>query len=395
MTFRNQIPLGQISATASTSLARLNGIDGVSRSIMVGVLPLIALETFGDKETISSVYFFATLFTLFITINVATLEQILDRRRLVVLGGLFLIVSIWFFYLQNTWLFGIGIGLRAAGSSIFSVCMSLYVMDFIGKRDLTRNESKRMIYTGAAWLFGPSVGVWLYEYAPEPVLFIAAAGFSVFMIAYFLKLRYGDYKVIKAAQSQAKNPLKSVMRFVQQRRLRIAYIITLSRACFWAMLFVYGPIYVVEAGLPSWVGAILLSGTSGMLFLSPVIQRLADRYGTRQVLIACSLIIGFSTIALGLIGQARPIGIVFMVLGSLGAAGMDVLGNIPFMRTVRPRERTEMTMVFTTWREGSSLLTQGLIFLTLLVAPFWAFYFILAAMQFAAALGASYLPRRL
>ncbi|MCB0010198.1 MAG: hypothetical protein KDE04_27220, partial [Anaerolineales bacterium] len=68
---------------------------------------------------------------------------------------------------------------------------------------------------------------------------------------------------------------------------------------------------------------------------------------------------------------------------------------IPFMRLVRPRERTAMTMVFTTWRETSSLLTQALVFLTLLVAPFWVFYLLLAALQLATAWGTSYLPRRL
>ena len=74
---------------------------------------------------------------------------------------------------------------------------------------------------------------------------------------------------------------------------------------------------------------------------------------------------------------------------------LDVLGNIPFMRMVRARERTEMTMVFSTWREGSQLLTPLLVSLVLLVAPFKAYYALLAALLFAAAFTASWLPRRL
>ncbi|MCA9998351.1 MAG: hypothetical protein KDE56_21460, partial [Anaerolineales bacterium] len=60
-----------------------------------------------------------------------------------------------------------------------------------------------------------------------------------------------------------------------------------------------------------------------------------------------------------------------------------------------PRERSEMTMVFTTWREGSSLLTQALVFLTLLVAPFWVFYFVLGVLQLLTAVSTTRLPRRL
>ena len=74
---------------------------------------------------------------------------------------------------------------------------------------------------------------------------------------------------------------------------------------------------------------------------------------------------------------------------------MDVLVNTPFLRMVKPRERTEMTAVFTAWRESASLLTQALVFVTLLVAPFWVFYLILGGIQFALAVATSYLPRRL
>jgi hypothetical protein len=98
---------------------------------------------------------------------------------------------------------------------------------------------------------------------------------------------------------------------------------------------------------------------------------------------------------LGLIGPAQPIGLLFWITGALGGAGMDVLGNIPFMRSVKPGERTEMTMVFSTLREGSSLLTQALVFLTLLVAPFWVFYFVLSLLLGITVVGTSFLPRRI
>ena len=268
-------------------------------------------------------------------------------------------------------------------------------MDYIGKKELTRAESRRMLYMGGAWLLGPAAGAWIYENSPPLLIYLLSLAAAIAMLVYFWQLRLGESMVIQTAQSAAKNPLRAIVRYASQARLRIAYLITLSRACFWAAMFVYGPIYVIEAGFPTWVSGVLLSGVSGLLFFSPLVQYLADRFGTRQVLIGCSLLIGTSLVALGLIGDAQPIGLLFWVLGALGGAGMDVLVNIPFMRLVRPRERSEMTMVFSTWREGSSLLTQALVFLTLLVAPFWVFYFVLASLQFLTAVGTGYLPRRL
>ena len=100
-------------------------------------------------------------------------------------------------------------------------------------------------------------------------------------------------------------------------------------------------------------------------------------------------------LALYLIGQPKPLGLLFWMTAALGGVTLDVLGNIPFMRMVKPHERTEMTMIFSTWREGSQLLTPLLVSLMLLVAPFETFYVLLALLLFAAAFTATYLPRRL
>ena len=395
MFFRRPIPIGQVSLEASTSLARLTGLEGFARAILVGILPLNALEIFGRKDLIALIYFASAIFTLIITINIATLERLLKRRRLVVLGGLFLPLAAIFFYLKYAPLFALGLGLVSAGASVFSVCLSLYIMDYIGKAELARNESRRMLYNGGSWLIGPPLGVWIFENSHPLVIYGLSAGTAISMIIYFWRLRWGDDPVIQAARSEPKTPLQAIVRYMSQARLRIAYLITLSRSCFWATLFVYGPIYVVEAGLPTWIGGFLLAGASGLLFLSAVVRYLTDRFGTRQVIIACALLISLSMIILGVLGNAKPIGLFFWITAALGGAGMDVLGNIPFMRSVKPRERTEMTMVFSTWREGSSLLTQALVFLTVLVAPFWVFYFVLSLLLGSAAVGTSFLPRRI
>ena len=45
---------------------------------------------------------------------------------------------------------------------------------------------------------------------------------------------------------------------------------------------------------------------------------------------------------LGGIGEPKPLGILFWVIATIGAAELGVLGNIPFMRLVKPGERTEI-----------------------------------------------------
>ncbi|MFT5115211.1 MAG: ACDE family multidrug resistance protein [Parasphingorhabdus sp.] len=395
MFHRRPAALHQLAPDVGISMARLTGIEGVSRSLLVSIVPLIALDSLGSKEMVSYAYLSGAIFTLCITLNLGHLERLLQRRWVVTLGGCFLALAALLFHSGYAPAFVLGIGMRSAAASLFSVCVSLYIMDYIGKRDLTRVESHRLVFAGSAWLIGPVSGIWLYENVSEGLVFALAAVFAGLMLIYFWKLRLAPNTAINQATSHAANPWRAVMRYMDQPKLRIAYSITLSRSCFWVALFIFGPIYVVEAGLPTWMAGVLLSFVSGLLLFSPIIRRSADRYGTRRIIMIGLIITGVSVISLGLLQSPRPLGLVFWVTGAMGGAMLDVLGNIPFMRTVKPRERVAMTAVFSTWREGSELLTPALVAIILIFAPIWYFYILLGIMHFFSAVTASYLPKRL
>lgn len=395
MFHRRPIGLNSLVSEAGNSLARLNALDGFSRSLLVGVVPLLALQALGSKEAVTNAYLLGSIMTLTITLNFATLEKWLKRRWVLTLGGSFLILATVVLYFGSGFEFAVGIGLRSAAASLFSVCLSLYIMDYIGKKDLTRVESRRMVFNGVSWLIGPSLGIWLWNHLSPGAPFLMAAMAAMMMLAYFWQLRLGPNIIVKQAKNPSKSPFKAIPRYFKQPALRIAYFVTISRSIFWVTLFIYGPIYAVEADLPPWVAGGLLSFSSGLLFLSPIIRKLSDRFGTRIIIIIGQVITGCSVLTLFALGEPKQIGLVFWVLGALGGVMLDVLGNIPFMRMVKPRERTEMTMIFSTWREGSELLTPLIAAIILLFFPFHVFYLFLGLLLLTAAMVSSYLPKRL
>ena len=384
-----------VSGSAGESFARLNALEGIARSLLMGVIPLLALEALGSKEMVTRAYLLASILTLAITLNFAMLERLLQRRWVVTLGVACTLIAMTILILGEGMIMALGIGLQQAAASLFSVCLSLYIMDYIGKQDLIYTETRRMLYAGIVWMVGPSLGLWLWgnaaSWAPFMLTVIAAAS----MLSYFWYLRLGHGQGIQKARSHSVNVLKIIPRYFKQRSLRIAYWITMSRSIFWVTLFIYGPIYVIEAKLPVWVAGGLLSLVSALLLISPLIRRFAERVGTRPTIIIALVLVGSSMSILYVIGEPKPIGLIFWVSAALGGVTLDVLGNIPFMRMVKPRERTEMTMIFSTWREGSQLLTPLLVSIVLLFAPFEIFYVLLALLLFGAAIKASFLPRRL
>jgi len=215
------------------------------------------------------------------------------------------------------------------------------------------------------------------------------------MIAYFWHLRLGTNKVLTRARNKSINPLKIIPRYVEQSALRISYIITLSRSVFWVSLFIYGPIYAIEAGLPAWVAGGLLSFVSALLLFSPLIRKLSEIIGTRSVIIIGQLLSGLCTCGLFVLGEPASSGLLLWVFAAVGAAILDVLGNIPFMRMVKARERTEMTMIFSTWREGSELLTPLAAAAVLIILPFEYFYLVVGGFLLLAGICSTWLPRRL
>lgn len=398
MFHRRPIGLNTVSAVseAGNSLARLNGLEGFSRAVLVSVVPLLALQALGDKESVAKMYLFAAMFTFCVTLNFSRIEKILQRRWVVTLAAGFLCAAALFLYFGHNWLFAMGVGLRASAASLFSVCLSLYIMEYITRKQIAMTESRRMVYSGAAWLSGPFLGGWLWSQDLQSFPFILSVSSALLMLTYFWRLRLGDNKILtKSKQKPPASPLKAVPRYFSQSKLRIAYFITLTRAMYWSALFIYGPIYIVEAGLPGWVAGMLLSAISGMLLLSPLVRRAAERYTTKRVIIMGLAVGGTSMLCLGLHGDPTPIGIIFWVTGAIGGICLDVLGNIPFMRTVKPYERTDMTMVFSTWREMSEFITPLSITLITLLFPFWGFYLFLGTAMLSVSFAATWLPRRL
>lgn len=364
--------------------------------MLVGTVPLLALERLGSKDAVSQVFTAGAVLTLLVTLNLGRLEQMMARRWVMTMAivSLFSAAILFTFTVAPTFI--LAIGLRSAAASMFSVLLTLYVMDHIGKGELTRMESSRMVYNGVGWLIGPSLGVWLASNVDESAPFVLAAVLSVGLLGFYWWLRLGNSVVVVEAKSTAPSPLQNIPRFFKQRYLRIAYAITFSRATFWVALFVYSPIYIVEAGQPEWVAGAFLSAVAAILLFSPLIRRVAEKLGTRLLVIIAFGVIGANMIAIALLGDPRPLGIAFWFGAALGGAAIDVVGNIPFMRTVKPRERVAMATVFSTWREMSALVSPliGTVVLALTL-PFELYYVIIAALGAITAAYATRLPRRI
>jgi hypothetical protein len=141
------------------------------------------------------------------------------------------------------------------------------------------------------------------------------------------------------------------------------------RSCGWWVYVVYLPIFCIEAGLGDKVGGIALSITNALLYAAPALNRLGRRMSVRRSVRAAFGFCGGLFCLAGLLAFLPWVTVALVMSASVFLVMLDVVGGLPFLMSVKPSERTEMSAVYSSFRDVSGILTPGAAWLVLWVAP--------------------------
>ncbi|MFN3292353.1 MAG: MFS transporter [Gemmobacter sp.] len=356
------------------TFALLGGLEAGVRATLTSVMPLEMHAAFGNADTVSGIYFVIGFLSLAGGLMVPWLTTHLPRRWTYSLG-IALYLTGHAAGVAGGPLMAVAVACTALGTVTCFVCLSAYVLDYVSKPDLGRNESLRMFYSGLAWTLGPVVGVTtLGIWRPLP--FLIAGGLALALLVTFWVLRLGNGKVIARARAPAVNPLAYLGRFFAQPRLIAGWTFAVIRSAGWWVFVIYLPIYAVEAGLDKRVGGLALSASSAMLFATPLMLRWMQARSVRRAVqtgFAGAAICFVAGTAIALTGQSWGV-VAVLLAGTTFLLLLDVAGGLPFLLAVKPSERTEMAAVYSSFRDVSGIFTPGLAWAVLLVAPLpWLF----------------------
>ncbi len=366
----NDIPiaLAHTPAPKAQHFALLAGLEAAVRGTLISAMPLTVYHALGDAESTSSAYFIAGIVALIWGLMVPWATSYVPRRWMFSLGcGLYfagMALAIW----GTPTSVPLSVVCNAMATATTFVCFNAYVLDYIKREDLGRVQSTQMVYSAAPWAIGPMLGVWLHDLWP-PAPFLLAGVFALVLLTTFWVLRLGNGKQIAKARGPALNPLAYLGRFFAQPRLIAGWLFAVMRSCGWWVYVVYLPIFCIENGLGDKVGGIALSITNALLFGSPLMLRAVRRRSVR-VTVRFGFGICGSLFMASYLSSSLPWGtVLLMASASIFLVLLDVVGGLPFMMAVKPSERTEMSAVYSSFRDVSGILTPGAAWLVLLVAP--------------------------
>lgn len=393
MHVNNPIWLRAVSTPGATVFAILFTLESLARATLATVIPLQAYDILQSERDVSTLYLWVGITGLVGSFTIPLLIVRFRRRWVYSAAAILMMVAAGL--LSNGTLTGqiAGMLLRTFSVASANIVLSLYIMDYIKKRDLVHSEPRRLMFSAGAWTVGPSIGVWLYEEFGRGAPEILTACASAMLLSYFWLLRLQDNPAVAAATAPPPNPIRSIRRFLAQPRLRLAWIIPFGRSAWWAMFFTYPPIYMVQTGQGEMAGALLVSAGNAVLVLTPLVGRIAARTGIRLPMMVAFAVAGLATLIAVFVYDYPVLVAVALLAGATATTALDAMGNIPFMRSVHPYERPQMTTVFRTYIDFSDLLPAAFFSVLLTFFDLRAVFLTAALWMFAEVLAARLLPR--
>ena len=363
----------------------LAGLEAIVRGILISVFPLVIYRSLGDAGLVSASYFSVGVLSLVVGILLPGAIRYVPRRWAYSVGCAMFLASAGCAIWGGSTGILLALALNTTGAVVTFICFNAYVLDYIARVELGRCETSRMFYSALGWTAGPMLGVILMRLW-EPAPFVLSALAALTMLWAFWRMRMGDGKQISKARTPAANPLAYLPRFLAQPRLIAGWLFAVIRSCGWWIYVVYLPIFAIEQGLSKELGGILLSFTNAALFAAPLLQIWIQKHSIRFAVQS-----GFALVALcftlAYFTASWPLWAVgLLVLGSIALIELDLCAGLPFLMAVKPSERTEMSAVYSSYRDVSGILTPGVAWLVLLVTPV-AGIFAVGGLAMAAAAG--------
>ncbi len=345
------------------------GVEAIVRGTLLAVFPLLMYRAWGDAALVSKWYLVVGFLSLLTSLMVPMLSRYLPRR--------------WV-YKASVLMYLVGAGLGAWGGDLTTlallchsigaassfVCFNAYVLEHVNKADFGRLESLRMFYGGLGWTAGPLLGVTLlgiWRGAPFLIVALGALG----MLGLIRAMGLGELRVHTTAdRSRAgSNPIAILRKFFGQPRLVAGWFFALARSCGWWVYFVYVGIFAVQNGLGEQVGGIATSVANAGLFLAPLMLRWIQRHSVRRSLRMAFLCGGACFIAAAMLSSWPWSTVSLLILGSVFLVVLDVCAGLPFMMAVKPSQRSEMSAVYSSFRDFSGIVSPALAWVVLQFAP--------------------------
>ncbi|MDD5700219.1 MAG: MFS transporter [Candidatus Nanoarchaeia archaeon] len=269
-----------------------------------------------------------------------------NKMKLLITSLLFFTASYFLFSVYSNIYLVLALGvIIAIASSLRTTLVGLIVRDSSNPDEVSRNEGVIYSLLNSAWFAGPLVSGYLANLYGFGSVFFLSSVLILLSIFLFHFLRVKDDKKSKQAD---KNIPQIISDFFRKKNLRLIYVLSMSITFWWTFIYVFMPLYIINAGLSEVVLGLFISGvTIPLIFGDYIFARLAGRTGFKKLFFTGFFTLGILAISLFFI-QNVYIVLGLLILASVSMSMLEPTTEAYFMDSLKENERDRYYSVYAT-----------------------------------------------
>ncbi|MEK6873357.1 MAG: MFS transporter [Nanoarchaeota archaeon] len=312
---------GEFKVSKIGKIAVIGSMGGLASALITTIWAVYLKSFLSTNAQVGLVSTFLSLIAIisyFVSIPLVekSSKSKLYAFSLIVFGISYLLFSIT----KNFWFF---LSIAVITNIFYAIRLTsfgLIIKDKSQKNKLSRNEGLIYTFANSAWVIGPLIAGYLASNSNESVVFIIASALIFLCLITFIASGINDNKKQKNID---KSILKNVKDFFSNKDRIITYIIGSGPSFWWALIYLFIPLYILEKGLNElWIGYFLFAIPIPLILLEYKMSKISEKRGFRKFFKLGFLIAAIFSIACFFISNAYFV-LVLLVLASIGLAMLE------------------------------------------------------------------------
>ncbi len=232
--------------------------------------------------------------------------------------------------------------------------------------EITEKEGLNWTFVNLGWVIGPVLAGYLANRLGIRPIFLAAAFLSLIalFIFYFTRFEKEEYSTRKIST------LSNFKEFFMNKKRFLAYVLTGGSSMWWAIVYIYMPLYMSSLGFGAKeIGYLMLGAAFPLILFEHGFSKISKKTGFRKM-----FFIGFAIpaifAALAFFINIFYLQVTFIVLASIGLAMLEPTTEAYFLKVLTKEETARFFGPYSTSRDISQLIAKVIPALVLIILPF-------------------------
>jgi MFS family permease len=308
---------------------------------LVNTIWAVYLQSFLHNDSL--VGFFSGFLSFLGFVSLFLLVPFIEKNNKIFLYSFMLLltsITYFLFALNSNLIFFIFLSVTITLLTSLKLMVSgIIVKDKSRKSYLSENEGIVYSFNNLAWIIGPFIATLFLIKLGHSSIF-ALSGFLIFIAFFFFKI--SNIKDKNVSKKIHNHPIQNFLEFFKNRDRVMAYIMSVGVSLWWAMVYLYIPLFMINAGIDEkFIGIFFVAVASPLILSEYIFSKLAGIHGAKRFFLMGYLFVSVIAILCFVFISNIYLVLGLLVLGSFGMAMVEPITEAYFFDIIKKGKDAE------------------------------------------------------